>query len=239
VRAIRLLAAAGHGELAFPFFRGLAESAEAPGEIALLTALARRIGQPRAGMNAAAVAQQRELPVASLQAPFIGVPHGIRLPETVDRALVYAVVRQESAFNHKAMSHAGARGLMQLMPGTAKATARAAGLPFSLQRLTSDPHYNATLGAQHLGELLDRLDSSYILTFVGYKAGPGRARDWVKAYGDPRGGAVDPIDWIERIPFDETRNYVQKVLENLQVYRSRIGYPLSLSKDLIRGGPQG
>jgi soluble lytic murein transglycosylase len=128
---------------------------------------------------------------------------------------------------------------MQLMPATAKATARNAGLPFSVQRLTTDPHYNATLGAFHLGELLDRLNRSYILTFVAYNAGPGRARDWVKAYGDPRGGAVDPIDWIERIPFDETRDYVQKVMENLQVYRSRIGHPLSLTEDLVRGGPQG
>ena len=124
-------------------------------------------------------------------------------------------------------------------PTTAKATARNARLPFSVQRLTSDPHYNATLGAHYLDELLDRLDSSYVLTFVGYNAGPGRALQWIKSNGDPRGGAVDPVDWIERIPFDETRNYVQKVMENLQVYRSRIGYPLSLSEDLVRGGPQG
>ena len=128
---------------------------------------------------------------------------------------------------------------MQLMPGTARDTAAKAQLPFSVQRLTSDPLYNATLGAHHLGELLDRLDRSYVLTFVGYNAGPGRARQWVAAYGDPRGGAVDLVDWIERIPFDETRNYVQKVMENLQIYRSRIGYPLSLSQDLARGGPQG
>jgi soluble lytic murein transglycosylase len=239
VRAIRLLAAAGYSERAFPFFREVAESVRTPGEVALLTALARRIKQPRAGVQAAAIAEQRGLRVASLPAPFLGVPTGISLPDVVDRALVYAVVRQESAFNHQATSSAGARGLMQLMPGTAQITARNAQLPFSLQRLTSDPHYNATLGAQHLGDLLDRLNSSYVLTFVGYNAGPGRAKQWVQAYGDPRGGAVDPVDWIERIPFDETRNYVQKVMENLQVYRSRIGHPLSLSQDLARGGPQG
>jgi soluble lytic murein transglycosylase len=210
-----------------------------PGEVTLLTALARRIDQPRAGVQAAAIAEQRGVRVASLPAPFLGVPTGLSLPGPVDRALVYAVVRQESAFNHQATSHAGALGLMQLMPSTAQATARSAQLPFSLQRLTDDPHYNATLGAQHLGDLLDRLDRSYILTFVGYNAGPGRAKQWIKAYGDPRGGAVDPVDWIERIPFDETRGYVQKVMENLQVYRSRIGYPLSLTEDLVRGGPQG
>jgi soluble lytic murein transglycosylase len=239
VRVIRLLVASGHGELAHPFIRTLAETVETEGEAALLTALARRIGQPRAGTQAALIAERRGLAVASLPAPFIGVPPDLPLPDAVDRALVYAVVRQESAFNYQATSHAGARGLMQLMPATAKATARNAGLPFSVQRLTTDPHYNATLGAFHLGELLDRLNRSYILTFVAYNAGPGRARDWVKAYGDPRGGAVDPIDWIERIPFDETRDYVQKVMENLQVYRSRIGHPLSLTEDLVRGGPQG
>ncbi len=239
VRAIRLLAQAGHGDKAFPFFRQLAEAIDSPGEMALLTALARRIEQPRAGVGAASIAEQRGVRVASLPAPFIGVPAGLPLPDPVDRALVYAVVRQESAFNHQATSHVGARGLMQLMPATAKATALNAGLPFSIQRLTSDPFYNATLGAEHLGELLDRLNQSYVLTFVGYNAGPGRAAQWVKAYGDPRGGAVDVVDWIERIPFDETRNYVQRVMENLQVYRSRTGHPLSLSEDLIRGGPQG
>jgi soluble lytic murein transglycosylase len=239
VRAIRMLAAAGHGERAFPFFRVLAETIETPGEVALLTALARRIGQPHAGTAAAAVAEQRGLAVASLPAPFLGVPVGLPLPESVDRPLVYAVVRQESAFRPGAMSHAGARGLMQLMPATARATAQNVQLPFSVQRLTSDPLYNATLGAHHLGELLDRLDRSYVLTFVGYNAGPGRAWEWIETYGDPRGGAVDPVDWIERIPFDETRNYVQRVMENLQIYRSRIGHPLSLSEDLIRGGPEG
>lgn len=239
VKAIRLLASAGYGERAFPFFRALAETIEAPGEIALLTGLARRIGQLNAGITAATIAEHRGLRVASLPAPFIGVPRQLDLPGEVDRALVYAVVRQESAFNVQATSHVGARGLMQLMPATAKATAQSARLPFSMQRLTSDAHYNATLGAHYLDELLDRLDSSYILTFVGYNAGPGRALQWIKAYGDPRGGSVDPVDWIERIPFDETRNYVQKVMENLQVYRSRIGHPLSLSEDLVRGGPQG
>jgi soluble lytic murein transglycosylase len=239
VRAIKLLAAAGHADRAFPFFQKLAVSTQSAGEITLLNELARRIEQPRAGLIAATAAEKRGLPVSSLTAPFLAVPTGLPMPESVDRALVYSIVRQESAFNHQATSHVGARGLMQLMPATAKETARSAGLPFSVQRLTSDPVYNATLGAEYLGGLMDRLNSSYVLTFVGYNAGPGRAFQWVKRYGDPRGGAVDVVDWIERIPFDETRNYVQKVMENLQSYRSRIGHPLSLSTDLIRGGPQG
>ena len=239
VKVVRLLAAGGHADMAWPFLAGLGETVDTPGEVALLTTLARRIGRPEAGIEAAATAEERGLKVACLPALFFGVPADLRTPAAVDRALVYAVVRQESAFNHAAVSNAGARGLMQLMPATARATARNASIPFSVQRLTTDPLYNVTLGAHHLGELLGGLQRSYILTFVGYNAGPGRALQWVRDYGDPRGGAVDPIDWIERIPFDETRDYVQKVMENLQLYRSRTGHPLSLTRDLLRGGPQG
>ncbi len=239
VKVVRLLAAGGHADMAWPFLAGLGETVDTPGEVALLTTLARRIGRPEAGIRAAATAEERGLKVACLPALFFGVPADLRTPAAVDRALVYAVVRQESAFNHAAVSNAGARGLMQLMPATARATARNASIPFSVQRLTTDPLYNVTLGAHHLGELLGGLQRSYILTFVGYNAGPGRALQWVHDYGDPRGGAVDPIDWIERIPFDETRDYVQKVMENLQLYRSRTGHPLSLTRDLLRGGPQG
>ena len=239
VQIVRLLAAAGHAERAFVFLRALGETVDTPGEVSLLSNLARRIGAPNAGRGAASAAEERGLRVASLSAPFLGVPTDLPLPDRVDRALVYSVVRQESAFDHTAVSHVGARGLMQLMPATARATARSARLPYSVQRLTTDPLYNATLGAFHIGELLDNLGRSYVLTFVGYNAGPGRAIQWVRDYGDPRNGTADPVDWIERIPFDETRDYVQKVMENLQVYRSRTGHPLSLVSDLVRGGPQG
>lgn len=239
VKVIRLLTAAGNADRAAPFLEMLGETVDTPGEVTLLTTLARRIGRPQIGIAAAAAAEERGLKVASLPALFYGVPTGLSTPKTVDRALVYAVVRQESAFNHTAVSHAGARGLMQLMPATAKATARNVQIPYSEQRLVTDPLYNATLGAHHLSELLGGLRRSYLLTFAGYNAGPGRALEWVREYGDPRGGAVDPVDWIERIPFDETRDYVQKVMENLQLYRSRTGHPLSLTEDLVRGGPQG
>ncbi len=237
VKAIHLLAAAGHESLAYPFFVALGETVDTPGEVALLMSLARRVDSPHAGIRAAARAEERGVKVAALPAPFIGVPAGLQPPESVDRAFVYAVTRQESAFNPGAVSHAGARGLMQLMPATARATARNAQLPFSLQRLTTDPLYNATLGAHHLGELLGGLKRSYALTLVGYNAGPGRALQWVRDYGDPRDGTADPVDWVERIPFDETRDYVQKVMENLQLYRSRTGHPLSLTEDLIGAKP--
>src|SRR5690606_27099149 len=115
---------------------------------------------------------------------------------------------------------AGARGLLQLMPNTAKEMARKAGIAFSAQKLTADPAYNAHLGVAYLDEQLRRFNGSYILTFAAYNAGPSRASEWAKRYGDPRGKPLDfVVDWIERIPYTETRAYVQRVMENFQVYR--------------------
>ena len=237
VDVIKRLAAAGHSHRTVPFFKQIAETSQSPGGVTLATLLARRLGRTGTALSVAKRADRRGMNVGGLYAPFLGVPSGIDIPQNIHRALVYAIAKQESAFNTGAVSHAGARGLMQLMPATARATARAARIPYSLPRLTRDATYNATLGAAHLGELLGNLRGSYILTFAGYNAGPSRALRWVKAYGDPRGGQTDPIDWIERIPFDETRDYVQKVMENLQAYKSRLGYPLSISADLKRGRP--
>ena len=237
VDVIKRLAAAGHINRTVPFFRQIADTSTSPGGVTLATLLARRLGRTGTALSVAKRAERRGMAVGALYAPFFGVPSGIAVPKSIHRALVYAIAKQESAFAAGAVSHAGARGLMQLMPATARATARMARLPYSLPRLTRDASYNATLGAAHLGQLLGDLRGSYILTFAGYNAGPGRALRWVKAYGDPRGGQTDPIDWIERIPFDETRDYVQKVMENLQAYKSRLGYPLSISADLKRGRP--
>ncbi len=126
---------------------------------------------------------------------------------------------------------------MQLMPATAKMTASRVGLDFALDRLTSDPAYNARLGAAHLGDLVDEWRGSYVLTIAAYNAGSGNVKKWIEAYGDPRSSAVDAIDWVESIPFTETRNYVQRVMENLQVYRSRLGRDggLLIDADLERG----
>jgi len=111
---------------------------------------------------------------------------------------------------------------MQLLPATAATTARRFNIAYDVARLTTDPATNAQLGAAHLGELLQAYGGSYILTFVAYNAGPGRAKEWIKRFGDPRDPAVDTVDWVEKIPFTETRNYVQRVMENLQVYRARM-----------------
>ena len=150
-------------------------------------------------------------------------------------ALVLGVIRQESAFNVSAVSSAGARGLMQLMPGTAKGIAKQAGVKFAQNRLTTDSGYNITLGRVYLDELLSRFGGSYVLAAAAYNAGPNRVRDWITTYGDPRQRSIDVIDWIESIPFDETRNYVMRILENTQVYRARLNEGaanLRISQDL-------
>ena len=149
-----------------------------------------------------------------------------------------AVSRQESEFNPKVVSHAGARGLMQLMPATAKETARKLGLPYNLNRLLSDPYYNATLGSYYLEQQVERFNGSYIKALAAYNAGPGRVNRWTQSYGSPLDPKVDPIDWAETIPFSETRNYVQRIMESLNVYRARTNSPLAgtpMLKDLRRG----
>ncbi|MBL4644910.1 MAG: lytic transglycosylase domain-containing protein [Rhizobiales bacterium] len=160
------------------------------------------------------------------------------MPRSVGKAVVYSIARQESNFNPKAISHVGALGLLQLMPATAKEVARSLKLKYSKKRLTSDPAYNATLGATYLGKLINGYNGSLIMTFAGYNAGGTRVRRWSKKYGDPRKMNVDNvIDWIERIPFTETRSYVQKIMENMQVYQARLNERnLTLSKDLRKGG---
>ena len=128
-------------------------------------------------------------------------------------------------------------GLMQVTPEAGRETAKKFGVTYDAKRLLSDPVYNVQMGAAELGDLLDGYRGSYILTFAGYNAGRGRVREWISRYGDPRDPKVDPIDWVERIPFSETRNYVERVLENLQVYRVRLGGGprLLIEADLHRG----
>jgi soluble lytic murein transglycosylase len=161
----------------------------------------------------------------------------IKLPEGAnpEPALILGLIRQESAFDVGAVSGAGAKGLMQLMPGTAKGVAKKIGVKYAEKRLTTDGSYNVTLGRAYVDDLLDRFGGSYILTAAAYNAGPSRARDWIATYGDPRERGVDVIDWIESVPFDETRNYIMRVLENTQIYRARLNQGaarLGLAEDL-------
>jgi soluble lytic murein transglycosylase len=137
-------------------------------------------------------------------------------------ALVHAVIRQESMFDPHAVSPTGALGLMQLMPGTAKQVAQKEGLSYNKGALTANPSHNIQLGSAYMDELLTRYSGSYVLAIAAYNAGPSNVNKWITTFGDPRTGAINPIDWIELIPFPETRNYVQRVLEAVYVYRLRL-----------------
>ncbi|MAQ81851.1 MAG: lytic transglycosylase [Maritimibacter sp.] len=159
---------------------------------------------------------------------------GIDLP--VEEALALSIARRESEFNVAAVSPAGARGLMQLMPGTAKLVSGQLDMPYVLSRLTSDGVYNATLGSAYLATLIEEFGPNYALVAAGYNAGPGRPRRWVQQYGDPRDPGMDPVDWVEHIPFRETRDYVMRVTESVPVYRARLtgesGGPIGLTEIL-------
>ena len=139
----------------------------------------------------------------------------------VDRCIVYSIVRTESGFDQRDRSSAKAVGLMQVTPEAGRDTAKRFGVAYDWNRLVSDPVYNTQMGAAEIAALLKEYRGSYIMTFAGYNAGRGRVQQWVAQHGDPRDPKVDAVDWVERIPFAETRNYVQRVMENLQVYRAR------------------
>ena len=165
------------------------------------------------------IAILRGLPFETMAFPSTGVPAFLPLAKSADIASVYAVARQESEFLWRASSGAGAKGLMQLLPSTAASTARRAGVAYDYERLLADPAFNTQLGAAFLGQVMGDLDGPPELAFAAYNAGPARVAQWLAAYGDPRAGKTDLVDWIERIPYDETRDYVQRVSENLGVYR--------------------
>ena len=208
-------------------------------ESRLLSQLAHEYSYHRQGVRAAKAASYRWniLPEESYPVVTLPPPSGYVEPEA---ALIHAVIRQETEFDPRAISSAGARGMMQMMPAVARQTARRMGLRYRYEALTYDPEYNMRLGRYHLQEVIDEFDGSYILALAAYNAGGHRARRWIRDYGDPRSPDVDPIDWIESIPFSETRNYVQRVLENAQVYRWRFEggepVPLEIEVDLQRGG---
>jgi soluble lytic murein transglycosylase len=158
----------------------------------------------------------------------------------IEPALLNALTRQESDFHTGSISHVGARGLMQLMPQTAKLMAGASKVKYDVSRLISDPSYNVTLGSAFLAQLLSGYDGSYVLSLAAYNAGPGRVKQWIKDFGDPRNKAADPIDWVERIPFTETRQYIQRILDSTQLYRCRFESNktrFQIVEDLHRGRP--
>ncbi|MGY5806362.1 lytic transglycosylase domain-containing protein [Rhizobium sp. LEGMi198b] len=235
VQAIAHLEAAGHGWRADALYRALAKQLQSPGEIAMLAARAERSGNHQLSLQVGKIAYGRGVDVAALAFPIGVIPDNANISGS-GKALAYAIARQESAFNPAAVSSANARGLLQLLPKTAKAVAGRHGIAYSADKLTQDAGYNATLGAHYLGEQIDTFGGSYILTFIAYNAGPNKVPEWISRYGDPRGKSIDDVvDWIERIPFPETRNYVQRVMENYQVYKARLGQKTDIEHDLIYG----
>jgi soluble lytic murein transglycosylase len=233
-RVARLLSELGESERVKPFILRHTTSAKSPAQHALAGELALALDRPDLAVSAA----KRSSQAAGVMLPEYGWPVSANVKgDSPERALIHATIRQESAFEAQAVSRAGARGMMQLMPATAKSVAKSLGLPHSDHRL-NDPHYNIHLGRTYLGRLIDEFDGSYVLALAAYNAGPARARQWMKDNGDPRRAHVDVVDWIELISFEETRNYVQRVLENLQVYRQVLNDPKrsqGIEKDLRRG----
>ncbi len=239
VQALQLIEQAGLRDVAIAAYVDMARAMNEPSQLAQLAEVAVQSRHPRATMLVGKIAQLKGMSFDTHAFPVFGIPAFNAVGPTVDKAIVYAIARQESTFDTNVVSTAGARGLMQLMPGTAQITAKTYGLPYEMARLTRDPAYNATLGSAHLGELINQYNGSLILTFAAYNAGRGRVTQWIAAYGDPRDPKIDPIDWVERIPFTETRNYVQRVMENVQVYRARLNGQtrLAIEQDIRRGAP--
>jgi soluble lytic murein transglycosylase len=235
IRATRILASLDEHDLYRAFVLAAAETMPTPEEYVLLVDLARNYGDQDLSMRVVRAAAQ----------------HGVILPErgypvrttpmvggSGEPAIVFSLTRQESNFDPHLRSNVGARGMMQLMPGTAEALARKMGEPYRAGML-DDPDYNMRLGSFYIGNLIDNFGGSYVLATAGYNAGPGRPAEWVGYCGDPRSATVDPVDFIECIPFSETRNYVMRVMEAAEVYRARLNggtTTLHLAADLKRGG---
>ena len=228
IRVVALLYGLGERELAQSLAIMVAKTEPDEAQVAALAAVVSANQDARTMLAVGKAATQRGMALDDAAFPTFGVPGYQPLVNSADRSTVYAIARQESEFDPRSVSSAGAKGLMQLIDSTARQTAVKAGVGFDETRLLTDASFNAQIGAAHLGKLLADEGGSYILTFAAYNAGGRKVQEWIDAYGDPRKPGVDPIDWIERIPFTETRNYVQRVFENLQIYRSRFGMPLAL-----------
>lgn len=239
-RALQMLSELDHDRGFLIFAYHLDDRLDTPGEYLQLAELANGENAPHITVRAGKVAVRRDAFAPEVSYPLIYVPDEAK--SFAPAEVILGISRQESEFNPRAFSHAGARGMMQLIPSTAQITAKKEGFAYSRAALLNDPTYNMLLGSAHLSHLFERFNGSWIMTFAAYNAGPHRVKRWIEDYGDPRDPNVDPIDWAESIPFSETRNYVQRVLENAQIYRSRFeqaAIPGKLAADLERGGSNG
>jgi len=236
VRAVQLLFDLDEREMAIPIFADAGENGD-PDALVGLGELTARQGYARGMLLVGKAALNRGLPFDVYAYPVTGIPSFSAIGPDVEKSVIFAIARQESAFNQGDVSPAQAYGLMQVTPEAGRYVCKRAGVAFDLNRMKTDSAYNAALGAAELGGLMEDFRGSYIMTFAAYNAGRGSLKKWIDRYGDPRDPKVDAVDWVELIPFAETRNYVQRVMENLQVYRTRFGggTRLQIEADLRRG----
>jgi soluble lytic murein transglycosylase len=222
------------------FLGHLARSAQSEAESAMVAHMAEAFGDTQQAVRIAKLAVGRGHNLLIYGYPIHPFPDYTPLRTPPEKALLLAVARQESEFNMQTVSGAGARGLLQVMPITARHVCKDYKIKCDIPRLLSDRSYNTMMASAYIGDRMGEFQGSYVLSLAGYNAGPGRARQWIRQFGDPRAADVDPIDWIERIPFQETREYVAKVLSNIQVYRARLGdpKPMRIAADLVRAREQ-
>ena len=218
------------------FFRAIARDLGTEAEVALLAQLANALNDGQLEVRTGKTGIARGFNMYIYSYPVARIPDFKPLRKSPEQALMLAIARQESEFNTRIVSGAGARGIMQVMPITARHVCRDYKIKCRINDLLTDPKYNAKIASAYIADRTDDFTGSYILTFTGYNAGPGRTRQWLRTLGDPRDKRIEPLDWIYRIPFEETRKYTQKVLSNIQVYRARLGEekPLRLRSDMNR-----
>ena len=237
VKAVRLLADFGDRATMRLFALSIASDPPEPKRLQMLAQLMGASGDPAMSVRVAKNASYSGLNLLSYLHPVMATPQMQMSGGAPEPALVLGLARQESEFDPTAVSTAGARGLMQLMPASARQAAKTRGMAYRQNDLTANPSYNMQLGMTTLAEYLEHWNGSYVLAIASYNAGPTNVRNWVEINGDPRDPGIDPIDWIESIPFPETRNYVQRVIENLEVYRNRLSnsdQQLGILADLYR-----
>ncbi|MDX2264148.1 MAG: lytic transglycosylase domain-containing protein [Hyphomicrobiales bacterium] len=224
------------------FFFDLARASEDPAQMTLTAELSLRFAPLPSTVRFAKIALNRGFAVERYAFPLsLPAPEKQWRDKMVEASLLHALTRQESEFNPTIVSPAGARGLMQLMPATARMVAKNLDVKYEPKKL-DDPAFNVMLGGAFLKQMVESHGGSYIMALAAYNAGPGRVRQWIGQFGDPRKSDVDPIDWIERIPFTETRDYVHKIMESLQLYRAKLdrdGARANLAEDVRRGRSAG
>ncbi|MEA2984623.1 MAG: soluble lytic murein transglycosylase [Alphaproteobacteria bacterium] len=237
VRAAEILYALDERDLANIMLADIGEHSDDLNVLAGLGEAANRANDARGMLLLGKAALGRGHPFEYYAHPTVGLPGYTPIGPAIDSSVAYSIARTESHFNQRVVSTAKAVGLMQVTPDAGKYIAKKFKAIFDWGRMQKDPVYNTQMGAAELGDLFQFYRGSYIMTFAGYNAGRGRVKDWIERFGDPRDPKVDPVDWVERIPFAETRNYVPRILEALQVYRIRFGgnSKLQIEADLQRG----